>query len=496
MPTNITGLPQVVAGATVGVEAASPPNITQHKIAPTVTDYYNFNTGDLWLQSVPTNTTPVAGTLRAWMLAAKNVNAQNQKTATWIPFFNGAAGSLVSLTGNNVGVPVFGDANQNVNVVGDGVGITINGVPGTHTLTASLVGGGQAIQALQPAINGVANGAAVTPIAGVIQINNTDLNIVPVAGVPNPNNLNINLANAITLGFKAPTNVLITGLSSTNDNNAATIVLEKIRAGGGSAGAVTNTTFLSAIDSYGFDGTGYTGATAIISAVQPGSTVAANRVAGNLQFWTHPDSVVAASPRFSITSDGTSAFLAPDASAVNATVTVGNSGTNTSLNLNGTYNVPPPGGLQDILVIDSNGFVGTGGAISTGTFTPTLTFSTSTGTITYVSQAGKYTQQGNIVNFICTVAVSGIGTSSGTLRVSNFPFTIATQANLAMDVAMQTSGAITYAAGCTQTWALGLQGTTTFVPACGGSNTNSATFTDASIGGTFTLTLCGFYFTS
>lgn len=331
MPTNVTGLPQVVAGPTVGVEAASPPNITQHKIAPTTTDYYNFNTGDLWLQSVPTNTTPVAGTLRAWMLAAKNANGQGQKTATWIPFFNGAAGSLVSLTGNTGGA-VFGDANQNVNTVGDGVGITVTGVPGTHTLTWSLVGGGQAIQSLQPAINGVANGAAVTPTAGVIQINNTDANIIPVAGVPNPNNLNLNFANTVYVtngvaaGLTAPTNqftpnVMDSGFVNVYSTSVGFLQILNFAPGSAytSAGvigiskqhgtlsaktAINTGDVIGTIAFSGYDGTNYVYGASIQSTSS--GTIAANRVAANLVFSTHPDSAsgLTATPRVIITPTG------------------------------------------------------------------------------------------------------------------------------------------------------------------------------------------------
>lgn len=157
MPTRITGKPAIYAGTTIGVEAQQPPNITFHKRNPTTTDYFEFNTGDIWVNSQPNNTNPVTGTFKVWMLVAKNIHI-----ATWIPFVNGVTGDLVSLTGNTGGT-VFGDVNQNINVVGDGVGITIAGNPATHTLTASLVGGGQAIQVLQ-----ASDGTQAVPVAGVI----------------------------------------------------------------------------------------------------------------------------------------------------------------------------------------------------------------------------------------------------------------------------------------------------------------------------------------
>ncbi len=143
MPVRITGLPAVVSGATVGVEASSPPNITQHRRDPIQTDYYNFNTGDLWLNSQTDVQTPANSIYRLWVLMAKT-----KFVATWVLIINGSSGPIV---------------------------------------------------ALQPAINGVPNGAVVTSTLGIIQINNTDGNIIPVAGVPNPNNLNLDFASSIVV---------------------------------------------------------------------------------------------------------------------------------------------------------------------------------------------------------------------------------------------------------------------------------------------------------
>lgn len=64
--------------------------------------------------------------------------------ADWDPIGFGVS-TVTSLTGNTGG-PVFPDSTHTINVIGDGIGITIAGVPGTHTLTVSLVGGGIAAQ--------------------------------------------------------------------------------------------------------------------------------------------------------------------------------------------------------------------------------------------------------------------------------------------------------------------------------------------------------------
>jgi hypothetical protein len=51
-------------------------------------------------------------------------------------------GTTVQTISGNTGGPVGPDGSNNINVVGDGVTITIAGNPGTHTLTASVIGGG------------------------------------------------------------------------------------------------------------------------------------------------------------------------------------------------------------------------------------------------------------------------------------------------------------------------------------------------------------------
>jgi hypothetical protein len=64
--------------------------------------------------------------------------------ADWEP----VAGSTTAetLTGNTGG-PVGPDANNNINVIGDGISASVVGNPGTHTLTISLVGDGSFIWA-------------------------------------------------------------------------------------------------------------------------------------------------------------------------------------------------------------------------------------------------------------------------------------------------------------------------------------------------------------
>ena len=192
--------------AYVGVDPIIPVNMWQFPRNPRTTDWAQYQLLDHWENNLNQPTNPDYKSV--WILVQKS----NQK-GIWVKIIGGGNGPLVSLTGNNP-VAVFGDVNNNIFTVGDGVGINVVGNPATHTLTWSLVGGGQAIQGLQPAVNGVAQGVPVTPIAGIINVNNTDINIVPSDGVPNPNNLNLNLSpivhitHGVAVGLTAPGNIL------------------------------------------------------------------------------------------------------------------------------------------------------------------------------------------------------------------------------------------------------------------------------------------------
>lgn len=131
----------------MGDNPTTPPDFYSINRDPGPTDWQDFTLCDYWLNTL---------TQDVWVLVSLNNNI-----AKWVKFAGGN-GSVLSLTGNTGG-PVFPLAG-NINVIGDGVGITIAGNPGTHTLTASLVGGGQAAQSF------VTDSGTATPIAGVIDL--------------------------------------------------------------------------------------------------------------------------------------------------------------------------------------------------------------------------------------------------------------------------------------------------------------------------------------
>src|ERR1700691_756789 len=174
----------------VGVIPTSPSNFIQDSRPPTQYDSKNFYIGDYWLD-ISSDVSPgyVAPTINnLWILVS-----QDKGLATWISFGSGGM-VLETLTGNNTGVHVPPTAN-NINTIGDGVGITVTGNAGTSTLTWSLVGGGTAAQSfstdsgtatpngsgvLNIVTNQAANAAGITTFfsgsGNVVQFHNTDPN--------------------------------------------------------------------------------------------------------------------------------------------------------------------------------------------------------------------------------------------------------------------------------------------------------------------------------
>lgn len=124
---------------------------------PPTTAFNQFSVPTIWIQP---------STEDAYILTGKPHGVAN-----WLLFVNGGGnvGTLKGNTGAAVGPTVGGL----INVVGDGTTITIAGNPGTNTLTASLVGGGTAIDSITvdaataPGTNPVvSNGAGLIAITG------------------------------------------------------------------------------------------------------------------------------------------------------------------------------------------------------------------------------------------------------------------------------------------------------------------------------------------
>lgn len=142
----------------LGVNAESPPNsILLMNQDPTSSDWQNFIVGDIWINE---NGNPTPASPRIWMLGSIS-----HRIATWILIASGA-GDVSTLTGNTTlgGPPMpVPPLLGNINVVGDGTTINVDGNPATHTLTISAIGTGL-VQRF------VTDNGTATPIAGVIDI--------------------------------------------------------------------------------------------------------------------------------------------------------------------------------------------------------------------------------------------------------------------------------------------------------------------------------------
>ncbi len=183
--------------AYVGTNAIQPPDYTFSDRDPTQYDINNVSLGDLWLNETAES---------LWVLVSlAGIPGSKGSLATWSKLEAGGISALNELTGNTGG-PVTADSSANINIVGDGVGITITGNPGTHTLTASLVGGGEAAESF-PTDFGTA-----TPIAGVLIIE------ADTGSVNSGSSVSFSaVSNAITFNVTDVNDNTIIGRASGND---------------------------------------------------------------------------------------------------------------------------------------------------------------------------------------------------------------------------------------------------------------------------------------
>lgn len=175
----------------IGANAVQPPDFVTKARPPTANDSKNMYLGNIWLDTTGYPAT-IPKAENVWMLVALIGNQ-----ATWVHF---GAGGLETLTGNSGG-PVSPDVNDNINVVGDGIGITIVGTPINNTLTVSLIGGGVAAQSF-PTDSGTAtpNAAGVLNIITNRAINHSGASFLFSAPGPS-NTVQLNVTDAISNTF-------------------------------------------------------------------------------------------------------------------------------------------------------------------------------------------------------------------------------------------------------------------------------------------------------
>lgn len=184
-------------------------------------------------------------------------------------------------------------------------------------------------------------------------------------------------------------------------------VFQKSRSGG----VITTGDFLGEIDFRGHDGTQFINGASIIA--QSSGTIAANRVASNLTFSTHPDSAsgTTATLRMTIASTGAITIAAPD-SGVGLTISGGGlsvTGTTTSGIINATS-----------ISFDAGSNV-LANFVNTTSFTPTLKFGGGSTGITYSIQQGSYSRIGKIVTFGINLALTSKGSSTGAATITGLP---------------------------------------------------------------------------
>ncbi len=153
----------------LGVNPLTPPGFLVNDNAPTANDSKNFLLGQIWLQR---------NTENLWILTSLA-----EGIAVWTQFSGGAV-TVNTLTGNTGG-PVSPTA-DNINVVGDGITVTVTGTPGTSTLEISTID-----TAVVSTLIGD-DGMPVPPLGGAI-----DVLATPTAGAT----VAFNKTGANTLGL-------------------------------------------------------------------------------------------------------------------------------------------------------------------------------------------------------------------------------------------------------------------------------------------------------
>jgi hypothetical protein len=172
--------------AYLGTNANQPPNWTFSDRDPNQYDTQNVSLGDLWLNQ--DNET-------VWVLVSLAGNMSSKGSIAVWSKIEASIGILNALTGNTGGA-VSPDGSSNINIIGDGTTITIAGNPGTHTLTASVIGGGSGASSF-PTDSGTA-----APVAGVLHI---------IAGTPL-------LTCGSSVSFSGVSNIIELNVSDLNNN--------------------------------------------------------------------------------------------------------------------------------------------------------------------------------------------------------------------------------------------------------------------------------------
>lgn len=290
---------QSILGYT-GVRAATPPNVVVKNILPQPTFSKNFKVGDFWLY-LPQN---VANS-SLWVLMSLSAGV-----ADWVEIATGGDvgifNDFVAITNNTASatapaeLDLIKTRNGGAIVAGDELGC-INFV-GTDTTPLQIIAA--SICAINPATSTI----APNRVAGVLQFSthpDSASGVTPILRMEldEAGTLFLNKSDSDTYAVTNPTFLnfgsAVVSSNQENDTSGAVASLFKQRP----LGPIQSGDTIGSLNFMGQD----TGGTNIVSAQirsTSSGTIAANRIAGNLQFYTHPDSVTVAQPRMQIASSG------------------------------------------------------------------------------------------------------------------------------------------------------------------------------------------------
>lgn len=470
----------------MGSRAPTPPNLTINTTRPQSTFTKNFKIGDIWIYMPQGD--PLGAEAYILLSLASGV-------AEWV-LFTSATGDIVTLTGNSGG-PVDPDAFGNINILGDGSNTDVTGTPLNNTLTITLeptiileglvlsndtntsssahldflksrnqgpiTAGDELGNIFWSGFDSLSN-----PIVGAsINVSNpvgSTIGAMQVAGqmdfythpdssaalptkrmtVTAQGNVGIFQADDDTFDpaviSTATFSVLGSSILSVNaetDTSGAVTSLLKTR----NLGPITSGDDIGKINFDGLDSSSNPSTGAAITSVSSG-TIGVNRVAGNLQFWTHPDSVsVAPTKRVEISPNGSVDILQADGD------TFGPISTDSSFQVTGTS------------IISTNNVADTTPASTS------LLKTRSQGPITTGDEIGQI--QFNAFDTGSDISIGGLITavSTGTIGVNRIPTILefsthpnAVAASATLRMAIHENGVVTLAAPDTSTAALQVTG--------------------------------------
>jgi hypothetical protein len=128
-----------------------------------------------------------------------------------------------------------------------------------------------------------------------------------------------------------------------------------------------------------------------------------------------------------------------------------------------------------------------------GTWTPTLTGSSSNPTVTYGLQRARYTRVGRLVTVECYISWSAFSGGSGDTYVSGLPFTVESSPGAYGAAAIAQMEGVTFSTGRTAPGMLFLSNTTSLRLTCFGSGVSAVTIPTSSIASSGDIIFTGTY---